>query len=491
MDKTKYLSVDDVKRLHQTIADLAAENGLGGGPYGVRDEGLLDSAVNRPKAGFGEARFYPTIFDKAAALAYSLIKNHPFNNGNKRTALLTTVTFLRFNGYEFGLSPVEFKQLVHYGHAFLIGLEEIAKQPDVQELLAYRVYFEALRSFITYLTDPKDAEISWDKYLATSLRIKVRWDWESDDFAGFEIDPNQETLKSATGQFLNWAWNQLMHQGLKSMTFGSTAVEHDGAMMFGVDPIMVPYLDDLPEDEQHFVIGAVFVRAVIDENTGALTSRYDEVVEMAKYISPIFEPLKEKDERYRVHLEQLEHMRNVPGGFSLNVTVKDEDRAEEKTYDADLRVEIFPLYLKPDDDDAHFKLRAGLFFGDERPDFNEWTEEDRGGLGQELLNTVTAREEEVHQAQWGLIETLWEISSQAVNNVHDKLVAEMESPRQSIVEDGPPLDASVPFTRPMIGEVWKYIIRISGHKFEIDDIAEWLEVHTTQVEELQELDADS
>ena len=66
---------------------------------GVKDHGLLDSAVHRPQQSvFGEDA-YPSLFDKAAALLESLVKNHCFHNGNKRTAYLVTKSFLLLNGY--------------------------------------------------------------------------------------------------------------------------------------------------------------------------------------------------------------------------------------------------------------------------------------------------------------------------------------------------------------------------------------------------------
>jgi len=66
---------------------------------GVKDHGLLESAVYRPQQSvFGEDA-YPTLFDKAAALLESLVKNHCFHNGNKRTAYLVTKSFLMLNGY--------------------------------------------------------------------------------------------------------------------------------------------------------------------------------------------------------------------------------------------------------------------------------------------------------------------------------------------------------------------------------------------------------
>ena len=86
---TRLLSAEDVL----AIARVA----IGGDPA-VRDLGLLDSACHRPSSTvFGEDA-YPTLTLKAAALLHSLTANHPFVDGNKRTAWLATVVFLRDNG---------------------------------------------------------------------------------------------------------------------------------------------------------------------------------------------------------------------------------------------------------------------------------------------------------------------------------------------------------------------------------------------------------
>ncbi|WP_391573533.1 type II toxin-antitoxin system death-on-curing family toxin [Cohnella sp.] len=66
---------------------------------GVKDHSLLESAVYRPRQSLFEEDAYPTLFDKAAALLESLVKNHCFHNGNKRTAYLVTKSFLMLNGY--------------------------------------------------------------------------------------------------------------------------------------------------------------------------------------------------------------------------------------------------------------------------------------------------------------------------------------------------------------------------------------------------------
>ena len=70
-----------------------------GGLRGVRDVGLMESAVYRPQATFDKKELYNTVFQKAAALLQSLLKNHPFVDGNKRTALTSAGIFLKINGY--------------------------------------------------------------------------------------------------------------------------------------------------------------------------------------------------------------------------------------------------------------------------------------------------------------------------------------------------------------------------------------------------------
>lgn len=69
-----------------------------GGSSGVRDMGMLESAVGRPFATFGGEDLYPDIFMKAGAFIQSIVKNHPFIDGNKRTAFAGVATFLMANG---------------------------------------------------------------------------------------------------------------------------------------------------------------------------------------------------------------------------------------------------------------------------------------------------------------------------------------------------------------------------------------------------------
>lgn len=90
---TNYLEIDEVIAIHDGVIRFS------GGKGEVFDFTLLHSAIERPKATFGGNDLYPSIYEKAAALIHSLIQNHPFNDGNKRTALISTVRFLRLNGY--------------------------------------------------------------------------------------------------------------------------------------------------------------------------------------------------------------------------------------------------------------------------------------------------------------------------------------------------------------------------------------------------------
>lgn len=83
-----------------------------GGMAGIRDEGLLDSALAQPQATFGGELLHPTLSEQAAAYLFHLAKNHPFIDGNKRTAFAVTITFIELNGYRLNLSLEQAYRLV-------------------------------------------------------------------------------------------------------------------------------------------------------------------------------------------------------------------------------------------------------------------------------------------------------------------------------------------------------------------------------------------
>ena len=85
-------SKEKVLFLHQLMAEAT------GGSVGVRDEGLLDSALESAFAGYGDKEFYPTKEEKGARLGFALISNHAFVDGNKRIGMYIMMAFLEMNG---------------------------------------------------------------------------------------------------------------------------------------------------------------------------------------------------------------------------------------------------------------------------------------------------------------------------------------------------------------------------------------------------------
>ena len=115
-----YLDIGEVIIIHEKMIEI------GGGRRGIRDYRLLHSAVERPKATFAGKPLYPNIYLKAASLLHSLIKNHPFNDGNKRTGFFSTLRFLHINGYEITASHEEIIKFTLSVDTKNLSLEEIA-----------------------------------------------------------------------------------------------------------------------------------------------------------------------------------------------------------------------------------------------------------------------------------------------------------------------------------------------------------------------------
>jgi death-on-curing protein len=117
----KYLTVSDVLLLHNIAIDEF------GGSHGLRDLGLLESSVMRPQSTFDGVDLYQTIFDKSAAMTHSLLLNHQFVDGNKRTAMFSMMTFLELNGYEFIADQNEIVEYALYIENSQPEIEEISK----------------------------------------------------------------------------------------------------------------------------------------------------------------------------------------------------------------------------------------------------------------------------------------------------------------------------------------------------------------------------
>ncbi len=90
----RYLTVNEVLETYRRIMQQT------GGATGIHDLGALESAVAQPRMTFDGHELYPTIVEKASALGFSLIQNHPFIDGNKRAGHAALEVFLILNGYE-------------------------------------------------------------------------------------------------------------------------------------------------------------------------------------------------------------------------------------------------------------------------------------------------------------------------------------------------------------------------------------------------------
>ena len=100
-----FLEVDEILRIHVDQINRY------GGTEGLRDRGLLESAIAMPKATFSGDFLHRDIFEMAAAYLFHIVKNHPFLDGNKRTGAVASVVFLRLNDWQLNASEEAFEAL--------------------------------------------------------------------------------------------------------------------------------------------------------------------------------------------------------------------------------------------------------------------------------------------------------------------------------------------------------------------------------------------
>ncbi len=98
--------------LHEVLEVYRQVMAQSGGAEGLMHVSALESALAQPQMTFGGKELYPTLVDKAVALGYALIKNHPFLDGNKRTGHAAMEVFLVLNGYEMRASVDEQEQVI-------------------------------------------------------------------------------------------------------------------------------------------------------------------------------------------------------------------------------------------------------------------------------------------------------------------------------------------------------------------------------------------
>ena len=123
----RYLSVEEVLEINASVM---------GGKHALRDRELLESAVARPQASAFGSDAYPDLASKAVALLHSLIMNHAFVDGNKRTAVLATLVFLDLNGY-----------VIRWGQQEALNF--------ILRLVSRQIEFEDARTFLLNKMQPK------------------------------------------------------------------------------------------------------------------------------------------------------------------------------------------------------------------------------------------------------------------------------------------------------------------------------------------------
>lgn len=115
----KTLSKRQVEMLHEQLVNET------GGSHGIRDEGMLESALAAPFQSFGDVDAFPSIQQKAARLCFGLVMNHPFVDGNKRIGAHTMLVFLALNGIALTYRQDEFADIILKLAAGEIGYEDL------------------------------------------------------------------------------------------------------------------------------------------------------------------------------------------------------------------------------------------------------------------------------------------------------------------------------------------------------------------------------
>ena len=108
----RYISISYIIKLHEKLIKAT------GGSNGLRDERLLESALENSKATFDGADLYPTIEEKCTTICFSLVNNHPFVDGNKRIGVYVMLVLLEYNGIKLNFTQ---KELVDLGLGIATG----------------------------------------------------------------------------------------------------------------------------------------------------------------------------------------------------------------------------------------------------------------------------------------------------------------------------------------------------------------------------------
>ena len=117
----RYLTLNELLELYRRIIEQS------GGEGGISNQGALESALAQPRMTFGGEDLYPTIVEKASALGFSLIKNHPFVDGNKRIGHAAMEVFLILNGFEIEATVDEQEKVILQLASGKLGRDEFTE----------------------------------------------------------------------------------------------------------------------------------------------------------------------------------------------------------------------------------------------------------------------------------------------------------------------------------------------------------------------------
>ena len=109
--------------------------------YSTRDNSLLESALGSPKQTFAGKFLYNVFCKQASILFYSIIKNHPFRNGNKRIAVMSLLVFLSLNNRWLSIEPVDLYKLARYVAATKTEIKDIVLKKIEKEIINYIIFF--------------------------------------------------------------------------------------------------------------------------------------------------------------------------------------------------------------------------------------------------------------------------------------------------------------------------------------------------------------
>lgn len=167
----RYLTLDEVRNIHFLLVRDFAKSDDPILPPGVKDETMLGSAVHRPQTANGTEIKYPTIEMAASALLHALINDHPFHNGNKRTALVAMVAFLYENGVQLTAPQDDlFKQILKVSQRSIID-RNIPERADREVLAVTRWIAENSR-----VIERGERLLTWLKFKRILARYDVRWE---------------------------------------------------------------------------------------------------------------------------------------------------------------------------------------------------------------------------------------------------------------------------------------------------------------------------